>query len=1505
MKRKMETLLSANRHLKALTAPTLLAMTLSMSAYAVDLPTGEDITHGDADIFRDSNSLTVDQHSSNLVINWNDFSIASGNTVNFLQQRSDIVLNRVVGDNPSNIFGSINAGGQVFLINQSGILFAPGARVDAAGLVASTLDMADADFLSGNYLFEGAGGDVINQGSLVAADGGYVALFGRQAINEGIISARLGSVALASGDRIAMDFTGDGLIRLEVDSAVVDGLVSNHNLIFAEGGRVYMTASAAGDLAATVVNNEGIIEATGVEERDGQVFLTAVGGSIMQQGSISVSGLDGTNADGGLVKIHADGNLIHGTDSQIHADGAGTGNGGDIITWASGTNAFNGGAFLSATGGELAGDGGFIDVSGENVFIAGRVDLSAANGAAGTMLIDPRTIEIIIPDTSDLGSVVVEVWTPDVPGENQISTATIASFLATGNLILQATDRIFGESGAVVTGGGVGNTLTMQLYDSYVGPGAREINLTGVTIDLGGDTLVLDSKTAITDAIVGNITIGAIDSVADLSVMSSGDITVNGAVVSAAGANLMADSNIVVNADITTTGDLVLNSDRDANLDGHIFVGGAALSSNGGNIVLGGGSDPNTERAYGNLVRSPGIWINATSSLDSAGGNISLLGASDDVASGAQWGVYVQGDVNSGAGTILIDGVSRGTGISNAQGVSIVGSNTIQSSNSTASAITITGITQPGANTHTAMGVNLAADVLATGGGGITITGTGGTTSPAQFSQGILLQLGAEVLANSGDITLTGIAPTADGSSVQFSGTSYVGAHAGGVITASTSDIAIYGDKLSISANDRFQSSGTLLFAPTTASGTIGVAGAAGTMQLLASYFTNNFVDGFSQISIGDANTGVIRVNALGAANINDALLFRTGSNLFFDGIINIDENITAYTGDSIVVDAAMTTTGDLDFNALNGVQVLAAVSANNINVIADADLSAVENFSPALVPDGIGTVLFGAGGSLSGVDVVVVSGSALALGDITATGTLAATATTGGITDSGTLSVTGDVTLNDVALVGITLDTLAADSNVIITAGGDTAITNDTALNLEGTVTGTLDATATTGGITDSGTLSVTGDVTLNDVALVGITLDTLAADSNVIITAGGDTAITNDTALNLEGTVTGTLAATATTGGITDSGTLSVTGDVTLNDVALVGITLDTLAADSNVIITAGGDTAITNDTALNLEGTVTGTLAATATTGGITDSGTLSVTGDVTLNDVALVGITLDTLAADSNVIITAGGDTAITNDTALNLEGTVTGTLAATATTGGITDSGTLSVTGDVTLNDVALVGITLDTLAADSNVIITAGGDTAITNDTALNLEGTVTGTLDATATTGGITDSGTLSVTGDVTLNDVALVGITLDTLAADSNVIITAGGDTAITNDTALNLEGTVTGTLAATATTGGITDSGILSVSGNATFTDSANAGITLDTLQADGNVIISGGDTAITNDTALNLEGTVTGTLDATATTGGITDSGILSVSGNATLTDVRWRASRWIRCRRMAT
>ena len=276
-------------------------LVVSVAHASPDLPVGEQVTHGSADITREGDTLNIDQHTGKVVINWNDFSVGVDHTVNFLQNASDIALNRVIEDNPSFIFGNVNAGGHVFLVNQSGILFSTTSRVDAAGLVASTLDISDADFLSGNYQFSGSGGTVLNQGTINIRDGGYAALLGQQAINEGIISAKLGTVALGAGERVSFDLVGDGLVNFQVDQAAVDALVANRGLIQADGGRVFLSARAAGDLAATVVNNEGVIEANSIEERDGRVFLTALGGGIESSGSITVAG-EGSN-NGGQVTI--------------------------------------------------------------------------------------------------------------------------------------------------------------------------------------------------------------------------------------------------------------------------------------------------------------------------------------------------------------------------------------------------------------------------------------------------------------------------------------------------------------------------------------------------------------------------------------------------------------------------------------------------------------------------------------------------------------------------------------------------------------------------------------------------------------------------------------------------------------------------------------------------------------------------------------------------------------------------------------------------------------------------------------------------------------------------------------------------------------------------------------------------------------------------------------------------------------------------------------------------
>src|SRR3546814_5739860 len=129
-------------------------------------------------------------------------------TVNFNQPgTTSIAINRVLGDSASTIFGNLNSNGNVFLINTNGVLFGANAQVNVGGLVASALDLESADFDNGVFAFANAGGDVVNEGSIVAGSGGTVALLGNEAVHaaSGSILAPRGSVIMGSGDRVTLD----------------------------------------------------------------------------------------------------------------------------------------------------------------------------------------------------------------------------------------------------------------------------------------------------------------------------------------------------------------------------------------------------------------------------------------------------------------------------------------------------------------------------------------------------------------------------------------------------------------------------------------------------------------------------------------------------------------------------------------------------------------------------------------------------------------------------------------------------------------------------------------------------------------------------------------------------------------------------------------------------------------------------------------------------------------------------------------------------------------------------------------------------------------------------------------------------------------------------------------------------------------------------------------------------------------------------------------------------
>lgn len=419
-------------------------------------PTGEDVLYGGVTFERFGNELWVNQQTDRAIIDWRSFSIAQGETTTFLQPRSNsAVLNRVTGDSVSRIDGWLQSNGRVLLINPSGIIIGPTGRIDVGGLVASTLDVSDADFLGGgNMTFRGASqAAVINLGSISALQGD-VYLFARTVNNAGTISAANGRIGLAAGSDILLQESGDE--RVFVRSSSENGSVRNSGDIRkttaelkAHGGNIYGMA----------VKNEGRVSATSVTRSGGQIFLSAGGGGNVQStGSLTASRNGG--AEGGTVSLKAEagaaevggtvdaaGSDVGGSviilgdtvelfpDTLILADGdfqggsvrirggrqgleseyfnaASTvigdgsrvdvsarldGDGGEAIFFAEKDLEYFG--FTAARGGIDGGNGGFVELSGkENVLFNGFVsaaDLSAPQGQAGKLLFDPINVSVL------------------------------------------------------------------------------------------------------------------------------------------------------------------------------------------------------------------------------------------------------------------------------------------------------------------------------------------------------------------------------------------------------------------------------------------------------------------------------------------------------------------------------------------------------------------------------------------------------------------------------------------------------------------------------------------------------------------------------------------------------------------------------------------------------------------------------------------------------------------------------------------------------------------------------------------------------------------------------------------------------------------------------------------------------------------------------------------------------------------------------------------------------
>ena len=194
------------------------AVLLGGGGVALAGPTGGQITGGQGTITNpDGTTTNINQQSNVLNINWQDFSIQQGETVNFYQPGStSIAINRVVGGVPSYLAGALNANGRVFILNSAGITFTGTSQVNVGALLATTAMTVNGDPTQAAS-YSGSGyGAVINQGSISVSNGGFAILAAPYVQNTGFIKADLGTIALAGTNQFTLDLSGTGLINFVV-----------------------------------------------------------------------------------------------------------------------------------------------------------------------------------------------------------------------------------------------------------------------------------------------------------------------------------------------------------------------------------------------------------------------------------------------------------------------------------------------------------------------------------------------------------------------------------------------------------------------------------------------------------------------------------------------------------------------------------------------------------------------------------------------------------------------------------------------------------------------------------------------------------------------------------------------------------------------------------------------------------------------------------------------------------------------------------------------------------------------------------------------------------------------------------------------------------------------------------------------------------------------------------------------------------------------------------------
>ena len=1456
----------------------LMALLAGYGVQAMALPSGGQVAAGNVTIATPSgNALDITQTSAKGIINWQSFNVGSGEKVNFLQpSATSSTLNRVVGSDPSSIFGQINANGQVFLINNSGVLFGRGAQVNAAGLVASTLQLADSDYLAGNYTLSGAGGSITNEGVLKA---GFVALAGAQVTNTGTIVANGGTAALAAGDRVTLNLIGSDLVSVSVDAPTAAALVHAGGIVQADGGQVLITAKAADALLGTVVNVDGIVQAHSIGSRNGVVTLdggasgvVAVSGTLdasgkgagQTGGTVKVTGADvglfgqasidaSGDAGGGVVRVGgdwhgagADGDanasqVFAASGSTINANAISSGQGGNVVLWSNERTVAVG--TITANGGVVAGDGGAIETSSaHSLQVAGTVDASAAHGSAGKWLIDPS--EITISSSADSGGggagTSGDPFVASPGPSSNLNTTTLHNALNGAAVTVQASgvgggDGVITVADAVTSKNNGNSSLTLDasggiaFTSGSIAPGGS--GRLAVTLIAGSGGVSMDSGSSITTgpggALIvnsgGGVSLGALSvgngtTGAGLTIVAAGDVG------QTAGWNVSNGTTSVT----TSSGNITLNgantfatfSARDTDTAGGASHGNVAVTTSGA-LALGNVNGGTSTSLAGDLTVSAGGTVSQAGVLQVAGtvavtttaGNIALT-AGNSIATFAAHDSDAAGNVSVKTdGALALAGVDDNAGGALGGGLTVTAGGTVSQS----AALKVAGTTS-----------------VTTSGGNITLNGAN--------TLGTFAARDTDTAGGAGNVAVT------------TSGALALGNVDGGTSTSLAGD-------LTVSAGGTVSQAGVLQVAGTTT-----VTTTAGNIVLTAG-------NSIAKFAAHDADAaGDVSVKTSGA-------LALAGVDNGSGGALGGDLTVTA--GGTVSQSATLKVAGTTDVTTTTGNITL--TGSNTIGTFAAHDTGSGANVAittgGALVLAGVDN---GSGGALGGGLTVSAGGAVTQTAAIKVAGTTAVGTTAG-----------------DIALTGS--NTIAAFSAQDSDAAGNVAITTGGALALGainngsgGTLAGNLTVSAG-GAVTQSATLKVagttsastsTGNITLTGANTIGTFIaHDAGSGANVSITTGG--------ALVLAGVDNGSGGAlggglTVSAGGaVTQSAALKVagtadvtttTGDITLTGSnSIAGFGAHDAGAGANVSITTGGALVLSN-VDNNAGAAIGGILTVSA-------GGTVSQAASTAVR----VGGTTSATTTSGNIALGNSGNTfaGAVSATGASINVTATGNLNVTPTLGSggsltlaangggslTIPAGTISTTGDVSLT--AGGGLTTNGDISAGNVSLGGG---ALTIGNHIVASGTFGATSTSTISESG---AGDINATGLATLS---APGNAINLSAATNNFqggTSFSGSNVTLVNAGALAVAGTATGNLDVTAT-GAITQGGVLHVTGTSALNAGSNA-ITLTTSTNDfgGTVTATGGTVSLADANTLTVGGSMTGLVTVSAPTVDVEQAGALTV------------------------